>query len=74
MTDKMSTKYFTFGSGHAHSVNGFTFDKDVVVKITAEDPRAVMVDYFGTKWSMEYEKAPMPEFFPRGVKELPHAT
>lgn len=66
----MPTSYFTFGQGHVHSVNGMTFDKDIVVKITAEDPRQVMVDTFGQRWSMEYDEDPGREFFPRGVYEL----
>lgn len=68
----METNYFTFGFGHAHSVAGFTYDKDIVVKITAEDPRQVMFDTFGTKWAMQYNslKEVKLEYYPRGVKEL----
>jgi hypothetical protein len=37
------TSYFTFGFGHVHHVSGFTYDKDIVVKITADDPREKML-------------------------------
>lgn len=54
----MRTSYFTFGQTHTHSVNGRTFDKDTVVKITNEDPRAIMWEFFGNKWAMEYDEPP----------------
>jgi hypothetical protein len=65
----MKTGYFTFGQGHTHSYNGVTFDKDVVLKITAEDPRAKMVELFGQKWGFEYTESNPPKmaFFPRGI-------
>jgi hypothetical protein len=66
----MTTSYFTFGQGHVHSVDGFTYDKDIVVKITAEDPREVMFATFGRTWAMQYDKPPRMEYFPRGIKEL----
>jgi hypothetical protein len=70
----MPTNYFTFGFGHVHEVGGFTYDKDVVVKITADDPRQVMFDTFGRKWAMQYEPkeitATFMKYFPRGIKEL----
>lgn len=66
----MKTRYFTFGQSHVHSIDGFTYDKDVVVKITAEDPRDVMVANFGQVWAFEYEYEPNMKFFPRGIKEL----
>lgn len=59
----MKTAYFTFGQTHVHSVNGKTFDKDTVVKITAEDPRKVMFETFGAKWGMEYDQCPDVRFF-----------
>lgn len=67
----MRTAYFTFGQNHAHAVNGFTYDKDVVVKITAADPRGVMVAVFGRKWAFEYDEPPDMKHYPRGIKELP---
>lgn len=59
----MITAWFTFGQTHVHSVNGRTFDKDTVVKITAEDPRAVMVQHFGRQWGHEYHKEPDMTYF-----------
>ncbi len=67
------TQYFTFGQDHVHSVAGFTYDKDVIVKITADDPRQVMFDTFGPKWAMQYNENELQDllpYFPRGVKEL----
>ena len=66
----MKTSYFTFGQVHVHSVNGRTWDKDTIVKITAEDPRAVMVETFGIRWSHEYDEPPNVELFPKGIVEL----
>lgn len=66
----MRTSYFTFGQTHVHSVNGKTFDKDCAVKITAEEPRDVMVEHFGVKWAFEYDQPPKPEYIPRGIFEL----
>ena len=69
----MNKFYFTFGQAHAHSVGGFTYDKDVVVVIEAEtsnDARQKMFAAFGRKWSMEYDQLPDMKFFPRGIKEL----
>lgn len=64
----MRTSYFTFGQTHVHSINGRTFDKDTIVKITAEDPRQVMFDTFGPKWAMEYENAPDSRFYSEVVE------
>lgn len=69
----MNTYFFTFGQTHVHSVNGFTFDKDVVVQISATDSnsaRQKMFDYFGDKWGMEYISKPNMSYFPRGIKEI----
>jgi len=67
----MKTAYFTFGMGHVHVVDGVTYDKDVLVKITAEDPRKVMFDTFGAKWANQYEELIDPIYYPKGIKELP---
>jgi hypothetical protein len=67
---QLKTSYFTFGQTHVHSVNGITFDKDCVVKITAAEPREVMVNNFGLKWGFEYKEQPNMDFYPRGVFEL----
>jgi hypothetical protein len=71
----MSKHYFTFGQDHAHAVNGFTFDKDVVAVIEAQDSSAArdrMFEVFGPKWAFQYDITP-PDMsdFPRGFKEIP---
>jgi dihydroxyacid dehydratase/phosphogluconate dehydratase len=68
----MITNYFTFGQTHFHKINGIIFDKNCVVKITAEDPRQVMFDTFGKVWSMHYDSLEdiKLEYYPRGVIEL----
>jgi hypothetical protein len=66
----MKEAWFTFGQTHVHSVNGFTFDKDIVVHIRAHDPREVMFMYFDRKWGMEYDKEPNMDYYPRGVYDL----
>ncbi len=69
----MKKYYFTFGQIHTHSVNGITFDKDIVVEIEAENygkARQRMVDTFGLVWCFQYKKKPEMEFFPRGVYKL----
>ena len=43
----MKTHYFTFGKCVVHSVAGKTFDSNVIVKITDENPRQKMFEYFG---------------------------
>lgn len=68
----MKTAYFTFGQAHTHSCGGHTLDKDCIVKITAEDPRAKMFELFGDKWAMQYdslEKLHL-EYYPRGVFDV----
>lgn len=70
MENPKLTSYFTFGQGHVHTIDGFTYDKYIVVKITARFPRAVMVEWFGNKWAFEYSKQPNMEYFPRGIKEI----
>ena len=67
---RMKTSYFTFGQAHSHVANGRTLDRNTVVKITAEDPRARMFELFGAKWSMEYDAPPDMRLFPGGIVEL----
>ena len=62
--------WFAFGQSHVHNVNGFVFDKDIVVEIEAEDPRRLMFEMFGVKWSMQYKEKPDMSLFPRGIKQL----
>jgi hypothetical protein len=69
----MITRYFTFGSDHAHRVNGKTFDCDCVVKITSDDPRATMISLFGDKWAFEYDDMTdesLDKYYPRGIIDL----
>jgi len=65
----MKTHYFTFGQTHTHSFNGITLDKNVVVKITSEDPREKMVEYFGDQWCFEYNglESVGLEYYPKGI-------
>jgi len=66
----MKTAYFTFGQSHVHRFNGTVFDKDVVLKVTAPDPRHVMAELFDSQWAFEYEHPPNMSYFPRGIYEL----
>lgn len=66
----MNTSYFTLGQQHVHSYNGETLDKDIVIKITAKDPRAKMFELFGPVWSLQYDECPEMEYFPRGIYEI----
>lgn len=69
----MSTSYFTFGQNHTHRYGETTLDCDIVVKITAEDPRARMFELFGQEWSMEYDEIPqekLDKYYHRGIFEI----
>lgn len=72
----MPMSYFTFGQDHAHRVNGFTYDCDVIVAIQADNPakaRDIMIEFFGRKWAFQYDNEPPDvSLFPRGIKELRH--
>lgn len=78
MTDKKMVKtYVTFGQGHAHSVNGKTFDKDCVAVIrraTALEGREAAFEFFGPKFFTTYAddqfKEDMLAYFPRGFIEV----
>jgi len=69
-TNYPNTSYFTFGQSHAHRLNNITLDKDIVLKITANDPRAKMFELFGEVWSQQYDKCPDLKYFPRGVYDF----
>jgi hypothetical protein len=61
---ELPSSYFTFGYDHAHSIDGRTYDRDVVVCVTSPDPRATMLDMFGRKWSTEHvAPGPVPRTF-----------
>jgi hypothetical protein len=69
----MKSYYFTFGFAHVHAVNGFTYDKDIVVEIIADHDdhaRQIMIRNFGTMWAFQYEEVPNMKYFPRGIKKL----
>lgn len=66
----MKTAYFTFGQAHHHVVNNIDFNRNTVVEITADDPRQVMFDTFGNKWSMQYDQPPDMRHFPGGIVKL----
>lgn len=68
----MKTRYFSFGQKHTHSFNGHTLDKNCIVKITAENPRDVMVDYFKSEWCFEYVDLTDEDlqYFPIGVYNI----
>lgn len=69
----MKTAYFTFGQCHFHKINNQIFDKDIVVKITSHDPRLVMFELFGSKWSMQYDDPPDMKLYPRGIIDMSNA-
>lgn len=66
----MKKRWFTFGQAHVHYVNGMTFDRNIAVEITAEDPRAEMIRLFGRTWGFEYSERPEDRFIPRGVYQI----
>ena len=71
----MNKYYVTFGQVRAHRVNGYTFDKDSVAVIRAEnfaDGRKIAFELFDVKWSFFYTEVDLArdkdfmEYFPRG--------
>ena len=69
----MKKFYFTFGQSHTHSCNGKTLDKDCVVEIKAknsDEAREKMFEFFGDKWSFQYDKLPDMSFYPRGIIKI----
>ncbi len=69
----MNTYYVTFGSAHAHRVNGYTFDQNSVGTISANDysqARAICAKYFGPKFAFMQEEEPDMSYFPRGLHPL----
>lgn len=69
-TNYTNTSYFTFGQMHVHRLPNITLDKNIVIKITARDPRAKMFELFGEKWAMQYQECPDLKYFSRGVYDL----
>lgn len=68
----MRTHYFTFGQDHIHTFDGIIFNKDCVVEITDENPRAKMFELFGTKWAFEYNSLDgvKLEYYSRGIIKI----
>ena len=54
----LQTSWFSFGFNHVHEIDGQLFDRNTIVKITAPDPRVVMVAVFGQRWGFEYTSPP----------------
>lgn len=52
------TVYFSFGFSHRHEVDGQVFDRNTIARVTAPDPRAVMLEVFGQRWGFEYREPP----------------
>jgi hypothetical protein len=73
MEQELKTSYFTFGFDHLHRYNERILNCDVVVKITAADPRQVMLDRFGKQWAFEYDEEHIKEtmhYYPGGIVEI----
>jgi len=70
MSQPLQTSWFTFGQDHVHHHGDVLLDKDIVVKITDQDPRLRMFELFGRKWAEEYNREPDLSYYPRGVIEL----
>lgn len=68
----MKKHYFTFGQDHIHRYDDVILDKDIIVEMEAEDPRAKMFELFGDKWCFEYNSFGdlNPELFRRGVFKI----
>lgn len=74
MTD-LQTSYFSFGIGHECTIDGVVYDANGLLKITARDPRAVMIRMFGQRWAFEYSSKDLDDlspnkrrqYWPRGV-------
>lgn len=66
----MKTRWYTFGQAHRHDFMGTVIDRDMVLRVTAEDPAYEIGRRFGTRWSMEYDHQPDLRYFPRGCFEL----
>jgi hypothetical protein len=64
---KLSTSWFTFGQDHFHQHGEMVLNKDTVLKITAQNPRQVMLELFGRKWSGEYDSTPDMTKYPGGI-------
>ena len=76
-TEATAVHYLTFGSGHTRTLGGVRVDPDGVVRVETtpdENPRALVFDVFGVRWSDLYDADTMVwhseggwEYYPRGV-------
>ncbi len=68
--------YITFGQIHTHSINGITFDKDIVAEITAdtyEEARKKAFELFGNKFAFIRQTNDLEtllQWFPRGIIKI----
>lgn len=76
-TEATTVHYLTFGSGHTRTLGDIRIDPDGVVRVEStpdENPRALVIEVFGVRWSDLYDAATMVwhseggwEYYPRGV-------
>lgn len=70
--------YISFGQGHAHSVDGITYDKDALCLIEAPSElpaRRQAIELFDREWSDIYYEKELPDllrYFLRGVVNEGH--
>lgn len=66
-------RYFSFGQDHsspfATKRGIITLDKDIIVKISAPNPREVMFSLFDDRWAEEYEELPDMEYY-KGIFDI----
>jgi hypothetical protein len=65
--------WITFGQAHVHRVGPIILDRDIVLKVTAqneEGAQALAYYYFGSKYASVYSTCPEMKYFPRGVVSL----
>lgn len=74
----MNNYYISFGSDHAHRVDGFTYDRNVLMGIKAEtegDARVVAFALFGPKFCTSYDENRVTlKNYPNGVRFLNQST
>lgn len=65
--------WFTFEEGQAHLIDGFLYNKDVIVEIeeeTVAEATKKIISMFGDNWTGISYRQPNFNLFPRGVKKL----
>lgn len=63
----MPTAWFSFGYDHRHEIDGVALHRNTIARVTAPDPRALMLALFGTEWSSQYREPPTHEL----MRDLP---